>query len=126
MSDVIEPPKRRLAFWMVNIIIPLFLGLCIYVLCRPDTYVSSVFIRFLNTFGITTGNIYVRSEFLRFYLCDILWAYALTFTISFLLGQSKEELYLTAGICVAFEGIIEFMQKWQIIRGTFEDRKSVV
>ena len=121
MSDAKERPKRRRrVFWLVNTLLPLLFGLFIYILYRPDTYISSVFLRILNTSGIPSEQLSARSAFLRFYLCDILWAYALTFTISFLLGQLKKELFLTAAICVAFEGMIEFMQKWQIIRGTFD------
>lgn len=121
MSDTPEhPEKRRWFFWTINICFPLFMGTCVYLFCRPDTHISATLIRFLSILRISMEKTTVRSEFLRFYLCDILWAYALTFTINLLIGQSRKGFIVTAIICLVFEALIEFMQKWQIIYGTFD------
>ena len=121
MADKHQHSKKpQRLFWVVNICFPLFAGFCVYLFCRPDTRTSSVIIRLFMMFGITINEISVRSEFVRFYLCDILWAYALTCTVSMLLGQSKRELFAAGIICFLFEGLIEVMQKWNIIGGTFD------
>lgn len=118
-------PKESKWFWIGNILLPLILGLGIYLLYRPDTYVSRAI------YGLWHGSA-VRppiapgkwgqrlTAFIRNYSCDMLWAYALTFSCALILGAEDRQLLLCAGICLLFELMTELLQKGQLLSGTFD------
>jgi hypothetical protein len=123
-SDRIRKEKKEHSFYLVHTSIALLLGLFIYIVFRPDTYISKYLLGYthLRTFS---NYILVKDNciilFTRNYLCDILWAYALTFaawTVGF--SRVRREYLSLGGSCILFELLVEIMQKFHIISGTFD------
>lgn len=106
---------RRALFWILNIVLPLCIGLCVYLWFRPDTYVSRFLLRFLP---IRPPQL--SCAFLRNHLCDMLWAYALCFCIVFILGHSRKNAAAALVICVGFSFLMELIQKKSVFPGTFD------
>lgn len=108
-------------FYVVNILVPLSLGLIIYLVLRPDSYVS----RFLNHYIHLHTNVASFlpegfQRFLKYYVADILWSYSLCFAIMASLNHSQKELIVGFFICVGFETIIEVLQIPSAFPGTFD------
>lgn len=109
-------------FWSLNILIPLFSGLILYLLFRSDTYVSQFI---YGIFAIPKNAAILCGDsrffkFIRFYACDILWAYSLTFLLSLIIGHKSIQNIIVFIIALSFDGTIEFLQKFDIIPGTFD------
>jgi len=108
-------------FMLFNIIVPLAVGVSLYYYFRPDTYISQFLygvLRLPQSNSRVLDNGFVI--FINSYLQDFLWAYALTFAISFIVGQSKIKNALVLAICVLFEIFTELMQKVGVISGVFD------
>ena len=108
-------------FWSLNILIPLTSGALIYLYFRPETYLST----FLSKlFGVHFEKTNISGSVIRYFLCyylsDILWAYSLTFVLSLLIGYSKTALIITGATAFLFEIGVELLQKFEIIKGTFD------
>ena len=117
--------KNKLFFcWLINVVIPIALGAAIYILVRPDTYISHFAYR---TLGVSwQGGIGRRMLprwiwlFLTGHASDILWAYGLTHAVFLILGKDRKCFLLTAAICVVFEVGMECMQLLPGILATFD------
>lgn len=111
-------------FYWLNILVSLFLGLAIYVFFRPDAYVSQAL---YNVMGVSVDGIITKDAlptwlllFIRNFLGDISWAYALTFTICYIWLTPGGRMIPVFGIVTIFEIGIEVLQKVCIIPGTFD------
>ena len=111
-------------FYALNISASLVIGLIIYLCYRPDTYVSQAV---YNLLGISPDiGVFVKLLptwlllFIRNYLADIIWAYALTFTICYILWNQNKSMFPIFGIVAVFESCIEVSQKVGIMSGTFD------
>ena len=118
--------KKIWLFNILNIILPLFLGLYIYVLFRKETYIA-VLIQELT--GITFHPWFDLPSwieaFLRNYLSDFLWAYSLTFSVSFVLGHTANKAICFA-ICACTAVLFELFQKLNVVQGTFDIMDIIV
>ena len=115
MGDVSRIKAKRNVFFVLNILLSLVIGLTVYVFCRPDTHVSKIVHNLLGVSPEVVLPEWVMS-FLRNYMADVLWAYALTFTVIYILGSG----FLTFAIVAIFEICIEVSQKVGIMSGTFD------
>lgn len=122
---MIENKTRKIhVFYLINIFIALILGLLIYIVFRPDTYISKWFSESTHLGSIAIGmrvkkNIVIA--FLRNYMGDFLWAYALTYSVQIFIEANRKKGYIALIIsCIIFEILIEVMQKLNIISGTFD------
>ena len=112
--------KKKFTFYLLNIGIPLVLGLGIYLFCYRTTYINSVF---TQVFGFSLPYIYYDNAFHRFitcWACDILWAYALTFSLYPCFKVFKRPLIITCVTSSIFAVIIELLQINGIMNGTFD------
>lgn len=112
--------KRKNLFLIVNNLIPLALGLVIYLLCYKSTYINTTF---ENIFGFSLPYFYFDNTFHRFitcWACDILWAYSLTFALFICLNTFKNALFISGIIAILFSIGIELLQINDIINGTFD------
>ncbi len=114
--------KRKLdLFYMGNICTALLVGSIFYLLFRPTTYIS---LAFYELFNLEWHDIFFLPEVLKEILCnfipDILWAYALTFSVCFIFSDDNNNFILLAIVCVAFEILIESLQGFGVITGTFD------
>ena len=112
---------KKNGYYLLNIGVPLVLGFALYVLFRRDTYISRITfqcfsVKIPDTDSCSSS---VVMNFIRYYACDILWAYSLTFVCYyFSFGNHR---YLFSGIiCGSFEILIEMFQRYQLFPGTFD------
>lgn len=108
--------KQNNLFFMLNIMIPILMGIFIYLFYSPNT----IFVKFVNTYIniiIFDRNVFI--DILRNYFCDFCWSYSLAFTISFIY---KDSFSLTTSILVPISvGImLEILQLTKIISGTYD------
>ena len=99
-----------LAYYLLNCALPILFGTLIYIFFRQNTYIHKIL-------GYCPQNIPSSKpiDFIRFYLPDALWAYSLTFALSFFLRE------MGSG-CIAFGwGVLwELFQRYSIVPGTFD------
>ena len=116
--------KKQGYLCLIHIGISIVMGVIIYILVRPDTYISRIFRDIVNISGVgdNVSAVCPRPilQFLRYYASDFLWAYALTFAIFYVLRNDKRGILIADGICFVFESSIELLQKFQIVSGTFD------
>lgn len=112
--------KREHIFWLLHIVVPLVVGGLMYLQLRPDTYLSGLVCRGMGISApVFTGTAPAGQAvltFLRNFLCDMLWAYALTMTVAWILERPAAVLI----ICCTMEMGIEWLQRLQILSGTFD------
>ena len=109
--------KKRLIVALCAII-PILIGTVLYVQYRPDAYVSRLIYRLFN---ITPNHTIDRSAigtFIRCYLLDILWAFALPNALFFAVGFDKKRLKLIFVLSIGMVAITEVLQYFKIISGT--------
>lgn len=98
--------KRRLILF--NILIPIIIGTLIYYLFCPEV----IFVK--NSLFSIPKNPFIT--LVRNYLMDMLWSYALTFTIYLILDNWMQ----TFTIAALFSTTIELLQLTVVISGTFD------
>ena len=112
--------KKKFAFFLLNIGIPLVLGLGIYLFCYRTTYINTTF---TEVFGFSMPYIYFDNALHRFitsWACDMLWAYALTFALYLCFKVFNKPLIITTVCSSLFAVAIELLQINGTISGTFD------
>ena len=97
-------------------IISLLTGLFVYLIFRPDTYVSRFVMQLIsvNLSALTTYD----SSFVKFYLADYLWAFSLSCWLhAIFMPEIRGTLLCTVTVFV-FGSLYEYMQYTNIIAGT--------
>ncbi len=122
MKSPLKGNKRKsVVFWSVMIILPLFVGLILYLIFKPSAFISKFI---FDLFGLQPFSIQASNKrgllFVRFYLCDLLWAFSLTAISQLILGYSKTKLIVSLLISILVGTAIELLQKYMIIPGTFD------
>ncbi len=109
-------PKRNV-FFAVNIIIPLIIGLFIYMTKPSSTYLSDFLSGFRSVLPIIRYPIIID-----FYACDFLWTYSMFFCLRLTLGDALKGKYnlmvITVTGVVAI--ILESLQLIKGVPGTFD------
>lgn len=109
--------KTKNLFFFSQITLSLFLGAGVYLYCADIPAVRGL----LRLFGLTqTPWNPVFPKILRYYCCDVLFAYALTLATVWIIGHDEKSLKQSAKICILFEAAAEFLQKAGIFPGTFD------
>ena len=108
---------------LYNIIIPILIGAVIYCLTSPDVFfvkATSAFFKLSDRIIVSDfGNLLIR--FVRNYIPDMAWGYALVFSLYAIAGdQTEKGLYNLAFIAIVFSAAIEIIQMTHFIRGTFD------
>ena len=109
----------RKQFYWINILLPLSAGALLYLYWRPDAYISKLI---SSLFRMPAEPVHGRPagiyRFIRYYLCDILWAYALTFSLSLYFG--KNALWAALAVGVGFAVLTELLQLLPVTPGSFD------
>ncbi len=112
---------KKWVFFLLSIVVPLCGGLLIYLLLSPSAIVSKLF---YNTFSLNPPVISISDSifwmFIRFHLCDLLWAYSFSASCFLVFDRSSHQFLLAIPISVLFCIIIEFCQKTPLFPGTFD------
>ncbi len=108
---------RNKIFILINLCIPLFFGLFIYLTSRNRTVLYDMF----SSVGIELNSINYP-EYIRNYGCDFLWAYSLYWGVYFwgIFGGWKSVASLAGLVVIPFAIIMELIQIPQNLPGTFD------
>ncbi len=114
--------KRKVVFSAINVVLPIVLGAFVYYLISPDV----LFVKQIDSFwgsGIHMTLISGKNPciiFIRNYLLDMLWGYALVYALFFSLGNNVASLKGVFLIAFSFSAAIELFQLAPMIQGTFD------
>ena len=119
--------RKSAIFWSLIITIPLLVGLVIYLVFKPSAFISRLFFDLLGQqpLIIQTPKCWFWN-FIRFYLCDLLWAFSFTAVLQLVLGSGQIHTLLSLLsllsllICIIAGVAIELLQQQGIISGTFD------
>lgn len=108
-------------FYALNVVVPVFVGALLYLLFRRDSFLSETVYTYISVPEISVSAMppWVIT-FLRNFASDVLWAYALLFSVSAVLRYSRKRLLASILICICFAIIIEALQKVGVFSGTFD------
>lgn len=107
--------NRKKLFYLSNVFFPLALGLSIYVFLYKNTFLNSFF-----PFTINIQSDFFVYIFIKSWLCDMLWSYALTFSLFIVLFSFKNRLLISAIISSILGIICEIFQLANVFSGTFD------
>lgn len=116
--------KKTTLLYSAHIIFPLLFGIGIYVHSTGNTYFTEA-LNFILPECLTSPPKWdINSSFLlrvlRFYFCDAVWAYSLTFSIAPFFGTSKIRVFFAAILCSFFCILLELIQMNPEFIGTFD------
>lgn len=121
-----ERIERRL--FLTNVVLPILTGTMIYILLSPNAFITKAFWSVIgkdNPFsGIQIHTMPYGIQFIRYHICDFLWAMALYSTVILVMGNDK----IRWSILVATVFIVgmEGLQLSDAISGTFDVKDIVV
>lgn len=107
---------RKKRYALCAVIIPLVLGAGIYIAVCPDVWFVSKINRVLGIQQVSPDDLHPVAAFVRNYLCDLLWAYALTGTLLLISGEMM--CVWSPVIAVLLGIVLELLQRTGIITGT--------
>lgn len=105
-------------FWVCNILIPLCIGVVIYLLTGGNV----IFLRPLRQlFGNPSAEFdFWGCDWIRGYIPDFCWSFSLSFTIAVWLERSIPALKYSLLISLALSIGLEFLQLYHVTIGTFD------
>lgn len=113
---------KKKTFCIFNIIFPLLVGAVIYWFTSTDViFVEAVRSIWGMSIHIGIGNIDGGlARLVRYYMSDILWAYALVFALYLAVGSNAARVKTAFVIAVVFSTVMEVIQLSPVIPGTFD------
>ena len=108
--------------YILNILLPLMAGLSVYVMLRPDSYISLLLSGPLHiTYteeptGIPHGILRLINNFGP----DICWSYSLTFAVHAALHDLRHSLFLTLSLSSVVIILVESLQAFGVLSGVFD------
>ena len=109
---------------LLNIIVPILAGTLIYLFLAPDTFIVKGGWRILGRRNpleaINIMDFPYPVRWIRFYVCDALWTYALSNTVILILGDAKRNILIGCSIGILFSIIMELLQLFSFFPGTFD------
>jgi hypothetical protein len=113
--------QRDLYHILKGVIFPVVIGALLYYLIAPDV----IFVKKIDDILGLKIHIIVPAEnvgyrFLRNYLLDMLWAYALVQALFYILGNNAASLGKAFVIAFSFSTAMEVLQLTTIFKGTFD------
>ena len=110
--------KRLVALNLVFGIVALFLGFCIYILFRENTYIAKCFSEKIPFEIIRMQLSFLNIGFLKFYMVDYLWAFSFACFMKVAFGESERFRIWQSGIVFLSGVIYEALQFGKVISGT--------
>lgn len=114
--------KKQILF---HIVMPIIIGVIIYLIWSPNVYFTVFFWELLpidNPFiDLEISEMPFIIRMIRYYLCDILWMYALTYSILLIIEEKeKKSILLGCVISAIFGTLIELSQLFDFVAGSFD------
>lgn len=106
----------------MNILAPILIGAAVYYVISPNV----IFVQQLDSLlgnGIhvnTVSSNLFAMRFVRNYLLDMMWGYALVFALYLFTGNNTAEIRKIFIIAVIFSAVMEILQLTSIAKGTFD------
>ena len=110
--------KTNIIFITLNIFVPLFIGMLLYLYLRPDAMITIICKHLFqispenqlsrSLYSISLNNIIVKT--IRNHLADGLWAYASTMLLAITTVFLEKNIYRTFWICVLLDCFMEVSQ----------------
>ena len=106
----------------MNILVPVIIGAVIYYLVSPDV----MFVKMADKLLFGGIHITTEAEYLPFiriirnFLPDMMWAYALTFTVFLVFCSERKGLLKSFIVSFVFSTIMETAQLLPFVAGTFD------
>ena len=116
MRDMRLLDERK--FVLLNILIPIVLGGIIYITTSQDVLFMKFISGIVNVNKFSVNHNAVWFLFLRNYLADILWGYALVFAIYIIMDSAATWKLL--GVVFPFSILMEMLQILDNVPGTFD------
>jgi len=116
-----ERKKRRFAVHIVCSVLPLIIGLFIYLTSGSESYIS----RFFANAGLSLPTIPYPLLF-RYYICDFLWGFALYSALGLVLDSDKPNIIRNILTSVAVSITLETLQLIPSFPGSFDVWDMVV
>lgn len=116
--------KKGKGFILINCILPLLIGLLIYIFFRTNTPIHRVINGLLNynfeaPFADINNCLFI--DLLRYYLVDGLWCYALVFALVACTSRLTIKKTIAIGFIAFLSGaVFEVLQLKNIVNGTFD------
>jgi len=119
INSICRLPKHA---YILNILLPLLAGLSVYVLLRPDSYVSlilsgSLYITYPDTTPEMSHGVL---RFINNFGPDICWSYSLTFAVHAALHDLRRPLLFTLSISSVVIILVESLQAFGVLSGVFD------
>lgn len=111
---------KRAWVYALNAIVPLILGAGIYVHFSKDTYFTEMLRETLPKGFYSPTQWELSFSFWRCYFCDMAWAYALTISVTPLVGFTGKKIICSTVLCICFSAILEALQLCPVFPGTFD------
>ncbi|MBQ4639451.1 MAG: hypothetical protein IJB69_02915 [Clostridia bacterium] len=117
--------KRRTVFYyLAHIFVPLVVGILLYMLLRPDTFVTKAVWRITGISLVLPPEIRLASDgvaqFIRNHLADILWGYSLCFALGMVARWVGRHPARALWPALVTDVLMEMTQYWGLISGTFD------
>ena len=114
-------------FCLLNTLVSVSIGTLFYVFFRPSSYIS-LFVHYVIAYA-TNHDVYIRNirillpQVINNYIGDILWSYALTFTLCSVLDSTAgRDLKIILATAITAIISIEYLQKITMFSGVFDLR----
>ncbi|MDY5102537.1 MAG: hypothetical protein SPE81_05510 [Agathobacter sp.] len=114
--------NNKTAFLVINIWGPIIIGTIIYYLISPDV----LFVEWIDTFLGKVMHIscidssFWLVKFIRNYMLDMMWGYALVFALYFIIGNNSADLLKIFVIAFTLSAVMEILQLTPFVEGTFD------
>lgn len=102
--------------YILNIVLPLLIGLFIYINCRPNSYIA---LMTSSVIGLRE-HYYTLPPIINNYVPDYMWAYALMFVVYRVVGIYKRNIRASICISIVFSVLTELFQLFQSNIFTFD------
>ena len=110
-------PKKLRSVLFILATVSLVVGMLVYLMYGPKTYISKIVYRFVSLPKIK-GQDTIIAKFLRFYLADYLWAFSMSCWLHIIFLPSMKQSILWTLFVGCFGIVYELCQGVGIISGT--------
>ena len=114
--------KEKLLSCILYVVLPLALGVLLYLWIKPDAWCSQMIYRLLHIpkqSAFDDNSVPIIGTFIKHQLCDVLFAFSLTFALLLLLVNHSRGIALGCAIALSFEVMLEVAQL-SVFPGNFD------
>lgn len=114
--------RRLVVFGIVTVILPMIIGAVMYYIFCPEVWFVNridILLGISNRKLCTYQHNYIL-QFIRNYLFDFIWSYALTNTVFIIFNNNAKSLRIAFGVSVMLGILMELLQLLNVAMGIFD------